>query len=107
MGQFAIFRAGVQNNATPVANPGDSKYFGDGDKAPDGSVSAKVYDISKLKETKLQLVMSAAITAFIHIKWAYTQPLLMICVMQPMSLWDNPALHIYLRGKSGYARPWK
>ena len=30
-------------------------------------------------------------------------------IVQPLTLWDNPAMHIYLRGKSGpgYERPWK
>ena len=29
--------------------------------------------------------------------------------MQPLQLWDNKALHIHLRDKSGpgYERPWK
>ena len=29
--------------------------------------------------------------------------------MQPLQLWDNRAMHIHLRGKSGpgYERPWK
>eukprot|EP00325_Prymnesiales_sp_UTEX-LB-985_P030824 CAMPEP_0174728336 /NCGR_PEP_ID=MMETSP1094-20130205/51536_1 /TAXON_ID=156173 /ORGANISM="Chrysochromulina brevifilum, Strain UTEX LB 985" /LENGTH=201 /DNA_ID=CAMNT_0015930231 /DNA_START=7 /DNA_END=612 /DNA_ORIENTATION=+ len=107
--QFATFRAKRQNNITPVANPGTSQYLSDSDKAEDGSVTARAYDVAKLSESKLQLVMSAAITCFIHVKWQYTQPLLMISIMQPMQLWDNPAMHIHLRGKSGpgYERPWK
>jgi len=107
--QFALYRASRSNNTTRVLNPGTSQYIKDEDKAADGSVAAWVYDKAKINESKMQLTMSACITTFIHLQWKYTQPLLMICLMQPMQLWDNPAMHIHLRGKSGegYVRPWK
>ena len=56
------------------------------------------------------LFMSAAIGSFMFIQWGYTQPIVMMCVMQPLQLWDCKALHVHLRGKegcAGYERPWK
>ena len=35
-------------------------------------------DNAKLQEAKMQLVMSACISFFVHMKWGYTQPLIMM-----------------------------
>ena len=136
--QLAIYKAVRKSDGTRVKEPGTSNYITDADKAEDGSVSAKVYDVAKLKETKLQFMISAGIGAFVHMKWGYTQPLLMmsalhagysahhnpagpLChacpltrllmpssgLMQPLQLYDNNAMHIYLRGVAAVPRPWK
>ena len=72
-------------------------------------VSARTYDNAKLQEAKMQFVMSAAISCFVHFNWHYTQPLILMSIMQPMQLFDNPAVGIHVRGKSGpgYERPFK
>ena len=86
-----------------------SMYIKEEDKAQDGSVSVRTYDNAKLQEAKMQFVMSTGIGFLVHFKWGYTQPLILMSFMQPMQLFDNKALAVHLRGKSGpkYARPWK
>merc|ERR1719487_2880236 len=85
------------------------KRINDDDKAADGSVSVRSYDNAKLQEAKMQLVMSAAISFFVHFHWGYTQPLVIMSVMQPLQLMSNKAIEVHIRGKSGpgYERPWK
>jgi hypothetical protein len=75
---FAIFRCKKLNDGTRVQNPGTNMYIKDEDKAADGSVSVRVYDTSKLQETKMRLVFSLAIAMFLHLQWEYTQPLLVM-----------------------------
>merc|ERR1712070_283961 len=79
----------------------------DEDKAADGSVSVCLYDKAKLNEAKMQLVMSAGIAIFVHYKWAYTQPLVMMGFMQPMNVLTNPAIRCHLFGKTDIERPFK
>mmetsp|Transcript_18585 Transcript_18585/g.31091 ORF Transcript_18585/g.31091 Transcript_18585/m.31091 type:complete len:228 (-) Transcript_18585:323-1006(-) len=97
----------IENKADPgrVRDPGDSQHY---TKRADGTVSIAEYDSAKVKEARTQLLMSAAIGVFLYVKWQFTQPMLVMCLMQPMQLYDNKALHIYLRGCSGdeYNRPW-
>lgn len=87
--QFALFRARKSNDTGRVANPG-LNMVSDSEKAADGSVSNYVYDRSKLSESKMQLVMSACITGFVHFKWGYTQPLLIMS--KPARLTPPPRL---------------
>jgi len=89
-----------------VANPGEGPTMPKPDE--DGSVSVMAYDAAKVKELKTQFMMSCGISTFLHIQWGYTQPLLILCIMQPMTFWENPALQIHWRGKSGpgYERPF-
>lgn len=84
--QVAIFRARRTNDQSRVLTPGPSTYIHDDDKAQDGSVSARVYDVAKLRESKLQFLMSAGMVVFLNLKWGYTQPLLMICARPPTAL---------------------
>lgn len=107
--QLGIRRCKSKNDATRVPEPGESMYLASEDKAADGSVSARTYDNAKLQEAKMQFVMSAAISCFVHFNWHYTQPLILMSIMQPMQLFDNPAVGIHVRGKSGpgYERPFK
>ena len=79
--QVAIFRARRTNDQSRVLNPGSSTYIHEEDTAQDGSVSARVYDVAKLRESKLQFLMSAGMVVFLNLKWSYTQPLLMICAL--------------------------
>jgi len=90
-----------------VADPGDGPSMPA--KAEDGTISVCEYDVAKVKELKMQFMMSVGITTFLHIKWAYTQPILILCLMQPMQFWSMQAFHIHLRGvpaEGAYARPW-
>lgn len=106
---FAISKVKRLNDGSRVRNPGSSQYLKDEDKADDGSVSVRTYDNAKLQEAKMQFVMSACIGCFMHFKFGYTQPLILMSIMQPMQLFDNKAIAIHLRGKSGpdYERPFK
>ena len=52
--------------------------------------------------------MSAGISFFLHAQFGYTQPLIVMGVMQPMQLFENKCMAVHLRGKSGpgYERPF-
>ena len=76
--QFAVFRVRKANNGARVQNPGGGMYLSDADKGTDGTVSVRVYDNAKLQEAKMQLVMSAAMSLFVHFQWGYTQPLIIL-----------------------------
>ena len=106
---FCISKVKRRNDGDRVADPGTSMYLKDADKAADGSVSVRTYDNAKLQEAKMQFVMSGAISCFVHLQWGYTQPLVIMSIMQPLQLLDNKAVQVHLRGKSGpgYERPWK
>jgi len=103
--QLSLSRARVVNNTARVVQPGKSMYLLDEHLAADGSCSACAYDMAKLKESKMQFVMGAAIGAFMFLGWGWTQPLLVMSVTQPLALLDNKALLIYMRGHV-YERPW-
>ena len=79
--QYAILKARTRKDPTRVQNPGTSTHLTDAMKAGDGSVSACDYDVAKLRESKLQFMMSAMVVGLIHWKWSVTQPLLMICAL--------------------------
>lgn len=108
----AYSRASGSKSDERVQKPGAGQFLpkeGDAKMAADGSVSVKVYDVAMIKEAMMQFGMSVVIISVMHIKWAYTQPLLMVCIMQPLQIWDNKGMHVHLRGASGpgYERPWK
>ena len=106
--QYAQTVVRKNNDDGRVMNPGQSTHITDDDKAADGSVSIRCYDRAKLNEAKMQAFMSAGISFCIHLKWGYTQPLIMMSFMQPMQLFENKAIQVLLRGKSGpgFERPW-
>mmetsp|Transcript_4661 Transcript_4661/g.12413 ORF Transcript_4661/g.12413 Transcript_4661/m.12413 type:complete len:197 (+) Transcript_4661:103-693(+) len=104
--QMAINKAHKANDKSRVMDPGASSHLSDDDKAADGSVSACAYDLAKLKEAKTQLVMSSAISSFIHMYFGWTQPLLVMSVTQPLTVFDNNALKIHMFGAQ-IERPWK
>lgn len=101
-----ITKAGDQGR---MADPGDGATYTTKDES-DGTVAVQEYDSAKVKELKMQFMMSVGMVTFLHIQWGYTQPLLMICLMQPMQFWGMQAFHVYVRGlkaEGAYARPWK
>eukprot|EP00966_Prymnesium_polylepis_P221760 5130039-Prymnesium_polylepis.2 len=51
-----------------VADPGDGPSMPA--KAEDGTISVCEYDVAKVKELKMQFMMSVGITTFLHIKCA-------------------------------------
>ena len=99
-------RARRANDTTRVENPGQSMYLKDQDKAADGTVSAMQYDLSKLQESKFQFMMSAAIAVGLNYKWGYTQPLVMLCIMLPLQIWDSKAVALHMLGRDVGPRPW-
>mmetsp|Transcript_25821 Transcript_25821/g.63876 ORF Transcript_25821/g.63876 Transcript_25821/m.63876 type:complete len:175 (+) Transcript_25821:1-525(+) len=105
--QYTIRKVNLAKDERRVANPGEGPYMPA--KAADGTVSVQEYDVAKLKELKMQFMLSVGIVAFLHIKWGYTQPILVMSLMQPMQFWGMQAFHIHLRGVEAvgqYARPW-
>ena len=72
-----------------VEDPGEGAYFPT--KAADGTISELEYDVAKVKELKTQFMMSVGMVTFLHIKWGYTQPILIMCLMQPMQFWGMQA----------------
>ena len=97
-----------KNDTGRVANPGTLQTLAEDQKAEDGSCSICAYDLAKIGEAKMQLFMSAAIGMFVHIQWGYTQPLIVMSVMQPLQAFDNKAIKVHLFGMSGpeFERPW-
>ena len=104
--QLTVFKVRRLNDTARVKNPGTSTYLGDDQKAEDGSVSVRQYDHAKLQESKMQFVMTAAISSFVHLKWGYTQPLVMLCIMLPLQIWDNKAVALHMLGRDVGPRPW-
>ena len=104
--QFSVRKVRKANDTSRVAEPGTSMYIKDEDKAQDGSVSARQYDHAKLQESKMQFMMSAAVSAFVHIKWEYTQPIVIMCIMLPLQIWDNKAVRLHMFGLDVGPRPW-
>ena len=96
------------NDTARVSSPGTSMYITKEDCAEDGSCSVCQYDKAKLNEAKLQLILGTAIATFVHLKWGYTQPLLLMSIMQPFQLYENKAVQIHMLGRSGegFERPW-
>merc|ERR1719453_1587582 len=104
--QLTVFKVKRLNDMGRVANPGNISFLSDDMKAEDGSVSIRQYDTAKLQESKLQFVMTAGISTFMHLKWGYTQPLVMLCIMLPLQLWDNKAVALHVLGRDVGPRPW-
>jgi len=105
--QYTLRLIAQKNDQGRVSDPGDGPSMPA--KAEDGTISVYEYDTAKLKELKMQFMMSVGITTFLHVKWAYTQPVLLLCLMQPMTFYQMQAFHIHLRGvpaEGSYARPW-
>ena len=99
----------AKNDTARVAKPGMSMYLSADDMAADGSVSVCAYDKAKLGELKMQFVFSVVIAGLVHLKWGYTQPLVIMSLMQPMQMFEHKAIAVHLRGMSGpgYERPWE
>ena len=104
--QFTVFKVRRLNDAGRVKKPGTCSFLSDDMKAEDGSVSIRQYDHAKLQESKMQFVMTAAVSSFVHLKWGYTQPLVMLCIMLPLQIWDNKAVAHHMFGRDVGPRPW-
>ena len=66
--QYTIGRAYKAKDTSRVVDPGEGPYMPE--KAEDGTVSAMDYEVGKLKELKMQFMMSVGIVTFLHIKYA-------------------------------------
>jgi len=69
-------------------------------------VTVLEHDMTLIKEEVKKLVMSAAISSFIHLKWGYVHPVLMQSILVPLSLKDSKILALYIFGQSMPPRPW-
>lgn len=106
--QLASSRVRSKNDTARVKEPGQSQYLTEDVLASDGSVSVCQYDMAKLSEARQVLIMSAGMTSFMFYMWGYTQPLLMMSVVQPLQLFDNAAIKLHLFGAdpAAHPRPW-
>jgi len=69
-------------------------------------VTVLEHDMALIKEEVKKLVMSAAISSFIHLKWGYVHPVLMQSIMVPLAWKDSKILALYILGQSVPPRPW-
>ncbi|RKP19995.1 hypothetical protein ROZALSC1DRAFT_28470, partial [Rozella allomycis CSF55] len=73
-------------------------------------MSIQEYDTMELKQNLRQASISVAILAFLHVKFGYTQPLIIQSVLPIFNLIKSPLFKIYFLGKSASGelrRPWK
>ena len=61
--------------------------------------TAKEHDEEKWKEQRQQLLMGAVILCGIYYKWAYIMPLVLQCIMTPVTMLESPLFQIYMLGK--------
>merc|ERR1711918_146508 len=76
---------------------------------PAETMSTIEYDLMKLREQTIQLLIGALICFGIHLKWGFTTPIVMQVVMTPMNLLDSVLAKIYIFGKAAKGdllRPW-
>jgi hypothetical protein len=66
--QLTLSRIAKARDSGRVETPGESPFMKE--KAEDGTVSVSEYDMAKVKEFKMQFMMSCGIVTFLHIKWA-------------------------------------
>lgn len=59
----------------------------------------KEHDEEKWKEQRQQLLMGAVILSGIYYKFAYTMPLVLQCIMTPVTMLESPLFQIYMLGK--------
>lgn len=64
--QTTLSRIAKARDSSRVANPGEGPYMAN--KAEDGTVSAAEYDSAKVKEFKMQFMMSCGMVTFLHVK---------------------------------------
>merc|ERR1719498_993357 len=80
--QYTLTQVYAKKDMGRVEKPGESQFLTK--KAEDGSVAVWEHDAAKVKEARMQLMMSAGIGSFLNFQWGYAQPLLIMSVMQPM-----------------------
>jgi hypothetical protein len=61
--------------------------------------TVKEHDEEKWKEQRQQLLMGALILSGIYYKWAYIMPLVLQCIMTPVTMVESPLFQIYMLGK--------
>lgn len=61
--------------------------------------TVKEHDEEKWKEQRQQLLMGAVILSGIYYKWAYIMPLVLQCLMTPVTMIESPLFQIYVLGK--------
>jgi len=104
--QLALLLVNRKQEKGRVVDAGDAMLFLDASAlGADGSMSIQDYDSAKLKVSRMQVLISGTISWFVHTKWETQTPLLMVCVVVVMQLWDCKALAIHLLGIP-HKRPW-
>ena len=63
--QFTLLKINKAKDTRRLANPGEVVML---TKSEDGSVSIQEYDLAKVKELKMQFMMSVGLVAFLHAK---------------------------------------
>jgi len=73
-------------------------------------MTVKEYDLSELKRLVTSNLFGIALLSFLHLKFAFVQPLFFQAIVPLKTLWSNPLVQIHLRKKSAtgaIARPFK
>lgn len=76
---------------------------------PDRILPTHEYDVEELRKLAGSMVMSVAITCFIHYKWEIVPPLVIQSVMNSLKVAQHSLFSIYVLGKpaeGSLARPW-
>ena len=73
-------------------------------------ITVTEHDTREATKMMSGILMPLLIIGFLHYKWAYIRPLVMQCVMMPMSLYDNKLIKVHVLGQPATGdlqRPWK
>lgn len=68
--------------------------------APATECSVAEYDQGKIMDLVKQVCIGAAVCSGIHYKWEYAVPLVMQCIMTPMTVFESPVIQIHVLGKA-------
>jgi len=101
----------AKNDTTVLKYQEPPKGFGQGAE-PGAPVTTTVrdYDLKEVSKNTPSMLIGIAIMAVMHLKFGYTQPLLIQSVMPLKSLYENPIIRIHILGypaTGDLARPFK
>ncbi|CAD6576016.1 MAG: hypothetical protein CYPHOPRED_005853 [Cyphobasidiales sp. Tagirdzhanova-0007] len=100
-----------RNDTTVLKYQEPPKGFGGGAQPGDPTVTTnRDYDLSQISKNFPQLAIGIVIMAVMHLRFKYTQPLLLQSIMPLKGLYDNPIIKIWIlgqRAEGDLARPFK
>jgi len=108
---FIAYRARKANDQTPVTVAKKPSAFQAASAMASGDASAAAapassstttvaqYDYDQVMSLVKNVLISSAITCFIHYKWNYVQPLFIQGLLNPVTFVGHPLFNIYFLGK--------